>query len=279
MIQDVTDEEMNSLTQSILTRYGIDFTCYEPKSLKRRIIRVLNRFNQESIHELWIHFLRTPEFIHVFMNEISVGMTSMFRDPVLWANLSTRLKTEYAVKDISVWHAGCSTGEEVYSLGILLRESNLTRRAKALATDFNKDALAEAQKGVYHKIKMIENETNYRQFNPRGEMSKYCTAVDGKHLAMDPTLVSHCTFAYQNLITDPFPPQKFDIIFCRNVMIYFDKPTQSKILSRFVPLMKPHALLFAGHSENFLYVSDALKLKGKTVYELNATQRGARTKP
>ncbi|MBO18418.1 CheR family methyltransferase, partial [Herbaspirillum sp.] len=68
-------------------------------------------------------------------------------------------------------------------------------------------------------------------------------------------------------------------IFCRNVMIYFDKPTQSKILSRFVPLMKPHALLFAGHSENFLYVSDALKLKGKTVYELNANQRVVRAKP
>lgn len=97
---------------------------------------------------------------------------------------------------------------------------------------------------------------------------------------MRPELRKLITFKQLNLLADGWPLSgQFDVIFCRNVMIYFDKPTQSKILSRFVPLMKPHALLFAGHSENFLYVSDALKLKGKTVYELNATQRGARTKP
>ena len=259
MTQDVTDEEMNSLTQSILTRYGIDFTCYEPQSLRRRIIRVLNRFNHESIHSLWIHFLRTPEFVHVFMNEISVGMTSMFRDPVLWKNLRTHLQTEYAMKSISVWHAGCSTGEEVYSLGILLRESNLARRAKALATDFNKDALAEGQKGVYHKIKMIENETNYRAFNATGDINKYYTAVDGKHVTMDPTLINHCTFAYQNLVTDPFPQQKFDIIFCRNVMIYFDSIAKRKLLDKFHASLNPGGLLIIGFFDAMSHLIDEHK--------------------
>jgi chemotaxis protein methyltransferase CheR len=259
MIQEVTDEEMNSLTQSILTRYGIDFTCYEPKSLKRRIIRVLNRFDHESVHGLWVHFLHDPEFIHVFMNEISVGMTSMFRDPVLWRNLRTHLQREYATKDVSVWHAGCSTGEEVYSLGILLRESNLVRRAKALATDFNKDALAEAQKGVHHKIKMIENETNYREFNARGDMSKYYTAVDGRHVAMDPTLVSHCTFSYQNLVTDPFPAQKFDIIFCRNVMIYFDAIAKHKLLDKFHASLNPGGFLIIGFFDTMNHLMDEHK--------------------
>jgi chemotaxis protein methyltransferase CheR len=91
----VSDEEIASLTQSILTRYGIDFTCYEPKSLKRRIIRVLNLFELTSAHDLWVKFLRDPTFIKTFMNEISVGMTSMFRDPILWKNLKKRLNSEF----------------------------------------------------------------------------------------------------------------------------------------------------------------------------------------
>src|SRR5882757_8815531 len=99
LIQDVSEEEMNSLTQSILIRYGIDFTCYEPKSLRRRIIRVMNLFNVPTIHELWVKFLGDPQFIHVFMNEISVGMTSMFRDPVLWKSLKRRLPEDFKTKN------------------------------------------------------------------------------------------------------------------------------------------------------------------------------------
>src|SRR4051812_42212206 len=101
----LTEEEMNSLTQSILTRYGIDFTNYEPKSLRRRIIRVLSHLNLSSVHELWIRFLRDPDFIHLFMNEISVGMTSMFRDPVLWKKLKTRISADFRNRtELSVWH-------------------------------------------------------------------------------------------------------------------------------------------------------------------------------
>jgi chemotaxis protein methyltransferase CheR len=260
MVQEITEEEMNSLTQSILTRYGIDFTCYEPKSLRRRIIRVLDRHHHESVHGLWVQFLRDANFIHVFMNEISVGMTSMFRDPVLWRNLRTRLQQDYALRDkISVWHAGCSTGEEVYSLGILLRETNLARKARAIATDFNKDAIQEAQQGIYHKIKMIENETNYRQFNPTGDISRYYTAVDGKHVQMDPALVSHVSFSYQNLITDPLPPQKFDFIFCRNVMIYFDTTAKYKLLEKFYTSLNPGGCLIIGFFDTMNHLIDERK--------------------
>lgn len=257
MVQEITDEEMNSLTQSILTRYGIDFTCYEPKSLRRRIIRVLNRFDHPSVHSLWVHFLHHPDFVHDFMNEISVGMTSMFRDPILWKNLRARLVSEYAGKDmISVWHAGCSTGEEVYSLGVVLRETNLAGKTKALATDFNKDALKDAQKGVYHKIKMIENETNYRQFNPTRDFSKYYTVVDSHHVAMDPTLTAHTTFSYQNLITDAFPVQKFDFIFCRNVMIYFDTAAKRKLLDKFYTALNPGGYLIIGFFDTMNHLID-----------------------
>ena len=231
LIHDISEEEMNSLTESILKRYGIDFTCYEPKSLRRRIIRVLNLFNLASAHELWIRFLNDSKFIHVFMSEISVGMTSMFRDPIFWVKLRARISMDFRHRDsVSIWHAGCSTGEEVYSLGILLQETHLQGKAKALATDININAIEEAKKGVYHKIKMIENETNYREFNPDKLFSSYFSS-DGKHALMNPQLINHAEFAYQNLITDPFP-FCFDIILCRNVMIYFDATAKSKIFSK-----------------------------------------------
>jgi len=251
----VTEEEMNALTQSILTRYGIDFTCYEPKSLRRRILRVLNHLNLSSIHDLWLRFLRDPEFVHVFMNEISVGMTSMFRDPVLWRNLKKRVPVDYGQKNaLAIWHAGCSTGEEVYSMGILLREMNLQEKAKALATDFNKNAIEEAKKGVYHKIKMIENENNYKEINPYQDFRQYYTK-DGMYDSMDPTLINHTSFKYHNLITDTFPTG-FDIIFCRNVMIYFDTIAKTKLLNKFHEALNPGGIFIIGFFDTMMLLMD-----------------------
>lgn len=260
VVQEISEEEINALTQSILTRYGIDFTCYEPKSLRRRIIRVLNRFNLESAFELWGQFLKDKEFVHVFMNEISVGMTSMFRDPVLWRRLKTRMHKEYSMKDkLSVWHAGCSTGEEVYSMGILLKETNLINKTKAKATDFNKDAIEEAKKGVYHKIKMIENETNYKEVSPFIDFTKYYTS-DGKHAVMNSELINHADFSYQNLITDAFP-SGFDIIFCRNVMIYFDNIAKVKLLEKFHAALNPGGYLIIGFFDTMIHLMDNKKFE------------------
>src|SRR6187551_1238243 len=101
----VSDEEVASLSQSILTRYGIDFTCYEPKSLKRRIVRLLLMNHYTSIHELWIRLLRDQTFIHTFLNEISVGMTSMFRDPFFWKHLQRLLSKNFSQStNLSIWH-------------------------------------------------------------------------------------------------------------------------------------------------------------------------------
>jgi chemotaxis protein methyltransferase CheR len=251
---------MNSLTESILIRYGIDFTCYEPKSLRRRIIRVLNLFNLAAVHELWTRFLSDPQFIHVFMSEVSVGMTSMFRDPILWINLKKRISKDYRHNEsISIWHAGCSTGEEVYSLGILLQETFLQGKAKAFATDINMNAIEEAKKGIYHKIKMIENETNYRAFNPQKSFANYFIP-DGKYAVMKPHLISHASFAYQNLITDSFP-SGFDIILCRNVMIYFDAAAKSKILAKFYEALNPGGYLIIGFFDTMSYLIDSNKFK------------------
>jgi chemotaxis protein methyltransferase CheR len=141
----------------------------------------------------------------------------------------------------------------------------LTPPVQILATDIDTNVLATAAEGIYgmDRVDKLAPE-RLRKFFLKGK---------GSHQGMArvrPELRSLVTFRQLNLLEDNWHlSQQFDAIFCRNVMIYFDKPTQRKILARFVPLMKPEALLFAGHSENFLYVSDALRLRGKTVYELN----------
>jgi chemotaxis protein methyltransferase CheR len=260
LIHDVTEEELNSLTQSILTRYGIDFTCYEPKSLKRRIIRILNLFNLGSVHDLWVKFLRDSTFIRTFMNEISVGMTSMFRDPILWKSLKRRLNAEFHMRSsISIWHAGCSTGEEVYSMGIVLRETNLHEKATAYCSDFNEAALREAQEGVYHKIKMIENESGYREYNAFSDFSKYYES-NGKSAQMDLNLIKHAKFEYHNLITDAYP-QGFDLIFCRNVMIYFDNAAKLKLLEKFHHSLNPGGYFIIGFFDTMGHLMDNDKFK------------------
>jgi chemotaxis protein methyltransferase CheR len=143
--------------------------------------------------------------------------------------------------------------------------NTLTPPVQIIATDIDTNVLSTASEGVYGMDRM-------EKMAPE-RLKRFFLKGKGRHEGMArvrPELRQLVTFRPLNLLADSWPLNgQFDAIFCRNVMIYFDKETQRKILARFVPLMKPHALLFAGHSENFLYVSDSLRLRGKTVYELN----------
>jgi chemotaxis protein methyltransferase CheR len=241
----VSDEELQSLTSAIFQRHGIDFTCYERLSLKRRVIRALGVFNVDSIHALWRLILRDRSFIYSFMDEISVGLTAMFRDPILWRKMQYLLNSDLAKKkDLAIWHAGCSSGEEIYSLGIVLRESVFNNTVTAWATDISKQAIEQAQRGGYHALKFSEYEQNYKEFNPYGSLKRYSIAGDGA-FQMHSDLIRHVSFEYHNLITDPFPVNQ-DIIFCRNVMIYFDNGAKLKLLKKFYNSLKPGGLLIIG---------------------------------
>ncbi len=201
-----------------------------------------------------------------FTNALTTNLTSFFRESHHFPILADFVKT--LKEPATVWCSASSTGEEPYSIAMTLCEAygTLTPPAQIVATDIDTNVLATGANGVYpmERIEKMSPE-RVKKFFLRGK-----GAQEG-FVRVRPELRKMVTFKQLNLLGDGWPVSgPFDVIFCRNVMIYFDKPTQSKILSRFVPLMKPHALLFAGHSENFLYVSDALKLKGKTVYELNS---------
>jgi len=255
MAIEISEEEVNSLTAAIMTRHGIDFTSYEPKSLKRRVVRALSVFKLNSIHELWVKVLHEKGFVHTFVNELSVGLTSMFRDPHFWNALSAMLPNlSKQTGGLKVWHAGCSTGEEVYTFNIVLHKLGLEKMVQSMASDMNTQALDHAKAGLYHHIKMEEYERNFNEFNPNDKLSNYYNKVD-KFCQMEGKLIERVEFKKSNLITDT-EPEEYDIIFCRNVMIYFDNGAKRIVLDKFYENLKPGALLIIGFFDALLPVID-----------------------
>lgn len=206
-----------------------------------------------------------------FTNALTTNLTAFFREGHHFPILAEHAKRARA--PLSIWCAASSTGEEPYSIAMTLCETfnSLTPPASIVATDIDTKVLDAASNGVYafERVEKLSRERLQRFFlKGKGERSGF--------VRVRPELQRLVEFRPLNLLGTNWPVKgPFDAIFCRNVMIYFDKPTQSRILSRFVPLMKPDGLLFAGHSENFVYASDDFALRGKTVYELSPRLRKA----
>ena len=206
-----------------------------------------------------------------FVNSLTTNLTSFFREEHHFPILADHLVL--LKKPIRIWCSAASTGEEPYTIAITACEAfgTLTPPVEIIATDIDTNVLNTAARGVYpnDRISKLPNHI-LKQYFQRG------TGAQEGAVRVRNELKALINFQPLNLLGDNWiVKEPFDVIFCRNVMIYFDKPTQTKILSRFAPLMKPHALLFAGHSENFMYVSNAFKLRGKTVYELNKNANSA----
>ena len=210
-----------------------------------------------------------------FTNALTTNLTSFFREahhfPLLAEHVK-KVRARSAQAPMTIWCSAASTGEEPYSIAMTVCEAfnSLTPPVQIIATDIDTNVLATGAQGVYtiDRLDKMAPE-RARRFFLRGKGDQ-----EGM-VRVRPELRALVEFKQLNLLADAWPLKgQFDVIFCRNVMIYFDKETQRKILARFVPLMKPDALLFAGHSENFLYVSESLKLRGKTVYELDVRRNG-----
>lgn len=204
-----------------------------------------------------------------FTNALTTNLTAFFREAHHFPLLAEHVLN--AKGSVSIWCSASSTGEEPYSIAMTVCEAfgTLTPPVNIVATDIDTHVLNTASNGVYpiDRIDKME-QGRVKRFFLRGKGSQ------AGLVRVRPELRNMITFKSLNLLAGAWPVTgPFDVIFCRNVMIYFDKPTQGKILSRFAPLMKADGLLFAGHSENFLNVSDAFNLRGKTVYELNHRHR------
>lgn len=214
-----------------------------------------------------------PAEWQAFVNSLTTNLTSFFREAHHFAALTAhveRLRRERR-RDLSVWCCASSTGEEPYSIAMTLADAygTYTPPATVIATDVDTSVLAKAQAGVYpaERVAKLTPEQLRRYFVRE-------TGADGESAyAVRPELRRLVAFRQVNLLDSRWPIRgPLDAIFCRNVMIYFDKVTQRRILHRFVPMMHPDALLFAGHSENFLHSGDLFRLRGSTVYELASAQ-------
>jgi chemotaxis protein methyltransferase CheR len=199
-----------------------------------------------------------------FVNSLTTNLTSFFREPHHFPIFAEQLQRLGTSRPIRIWCSAASTGEEPYSIAITVAEtfgSNCSH-VSIFASDLDTNVLATAQKGVY-PIERVEKMTTerLRRFFLRG------TGSQEGYVAVRPELKKMIEFQRVNLLEPNWPIRgPLDVIFCRNVMIYFDKPTQYKILSRFAPMMQGNGLMFAGHSESFLHAADLFKSLGKTVY-------------
>ena len=250
---ELNDEELNSITQALYQRYRYDYRSFEKKSLARRIRRVMRKYNLANSVELWRKILYDESFVEKMTNDISVGLTSFFRDPRLWQFLYQQVLPAFgSQRNIHLWHAGCATGEEVYSMALIIDQLGLRAQCKGLATDISSDFIAFAQRGIYPEEaqqKLIEQH-NIIGIAP-ATLNRWLVSTEPAAVSFNSRLISHITFKQQNLLTER-SQQQFHIIFCRNVLIYFERPAKMELLQHFYQQLVPGGILVLGLFDSVL---------------------------
>ena len=241
--------EMQLLIEGIYRKYGYDFRNYAKASLKRRIKQHLAKSNLDNISQLTHDILHHLSSFEKLLLDFSVSVTEMFRDPAFYLALREQVLPSFRKTPfIKVWHAGCATGEEVYSMAILLREEGLYERTQIYATDFNEVVLKKGRAGVYPISRIKSYTANYQKAGGRNSFADYYTARYDSVL-MDRSLKKNIVFADHNLVTD-WVFGEMDIIFCRNVLIYFDRKLQNRVFELFRESLKPGGVLCLGSKES-----------------------------
>jgi chemotaxis protein methyltransferase CheR len=258
-MRDIEIAELRNLTQVIKDTYNYDFTNYAMSSFKRRIQRVMDVFKMNSVQELINRLKEDRSFFHDFVSEITVNVTEMFRDPSFW-----RVARDHIVPNIllnadtiSIWHAGCSSGEEVFSMAVMLKEMGILEKSRIIATDLDPEILDKARAGVYSLKNMELNEKNYIRYQGTGKLSDYYTVRDGKAY-MDKSLVANVSWRQHNLVSGPVF-NKFDMVLCRNVMIYFNQTLQNEVLKRLHESLFKYGYLAIGSKESLIWCEIANK--------------------
>jgi chemotaxis protein methyltransferase CheR len=241
--------EIEMLLHGIRTRYGYDFHHYSRASLRRRLERALAQTRLTHFSQLLDRLFHDERCFDEFLKIMSISVTEMFRDPDFYRAIRTHvvplLKTYPFIK---IWHAGCATGEEVYSMALLLHEEGFLDRARIYATDFNKHSLDTASDGVYSAKQMTAYADNYRLAGGKGHFPDYYS--DGYEFAkFKDFLKERITFSYHNLVTDGVFGE-MNIICCRNVLIYFDKTLQDQVLRKFSESLRHGGFLCLGNRES-----------------------------
>jgi chemotaxis protein methyltransferase CheR len=245
-------EELELLLGDLYTRYGYDFTEYSRASLHRRVQRLFALDNFPGFAEFRYRLQHDNIYFRRFVEEITVNVTEMLRDPGFYRILRTTILPVLATYPfIRIWHAGCSTGEEVYSMAILLKEAGLLQKSLLYGTDINPRVIEKARKGIFPVSQMQKYSENYIQSGGLRDFSSYYTA--NYHLAkFDSSLTAKMIFSTHNLVSD-FSFNEFQLILCRNVLIYFERELQAKVFKLFDYSLENFGYLALGSKESLRF--------------------------
>jgi chemotaxis protein methyltransferase CheR len=263
---DLEKIELDCLLEAVYRRYGFDFREYAPASLRRRIKRRVKLEELPSISALQEQLLRDPDVMQRLLLDLSINVTAMFRDPTFHVAFREQVVPLLRTYPFArIWVAGCSTGEEVYSLAILLAEESLYERTRIYATDINEAVLEPARLGVFPLAKMQDYTRNYISAGGKRSFSDYYTSgYDGA--AFDRSLMRNVVFAQHNLVSDR-SFNEFHAIVCRNVMIYFERSLQERVFELFDDSLARLGVLALGHKESLRSSSLAHKYEELDVIE------------
>lgn len=251
-IDELEKLEIKLLLNGLYEWCGYDFREYAYPSLKRRILHRVYAEKLPTITALLNKILHDADCLHRLLDDLSINVTEMFRDPLFWKEFREKaVPYLHSFPSIRIWLAGCASGEEIYSMAIVLKEEGLYDKSKIYATDFNQEILKVAKSGIYPLEKMKKYTQNYFQSGGKVEFSHYYK-VTNSGVKFDASLMKNVIFAQHNLVTDR-SFNEFQVIFCRNVMIYFNKTLQEKVHGLFFESLTKLGYLGLGDKETIKF--------------------------
>ena len=245
---------MELLLLAIYRHHGFDFRSYAKASLHRRVQRHLESTGLSTISQLTDSILHDDSALQRLLHDLSVNVTAMFRDPSFFLEFrKTVVPLLRTYPTVRIWHAGCSTGEEVYAIAILLEEEGLAERCRIYATDMDSTVLEHARRGIFPLSRMKEYTSNYFLGGGKRSLSEYYTAkYDGALFAS--RLTRNVLFTQHNLVTDGVFSE-FNVILCRNVLIYFDRKLKDHVLALFSDSLGTLGVLCLGRGESLRFTA------------------------
>ncbi len=248
--------EIDLLIQAIYLKYGYDFRAYSKASIRRRILGNLSKSGVSTVSEMQHRLLYDRDFFEKLLLELTVNVSAMFRDPSFFKAVREIISPELKKRPfVKIWHAGCSTGEEVYSMAILLREEGVYGNATIYATDVNEAVLDRAKKGIFPIERMKDYTRNYKMAGGLASFADYYTARYDRTI-MDRGLKKNIVFSDHNLVTDGVFGE-MDLILCRNVLIYFNRDLQNRVFGLFVSSLRKGGFLCLGSKETLMFSAHA----------------------
>lgn len=252
MERGISDEELRELLIDLVEIYGHDFTAYSKASLIRRINRLYSHDRFLSFAEFRYRIRTDADYFRRFIEQITVNVTEMFRDPLFFHTLRTSLLPILATYPfIKIWHAGCATGEEVYSMAIMLKEADLLHKSILYATDINPEVIGQASAGIYPIHPMKQYSIQYQKAGGTEEFSRYYTS-GYNHVLFSEELRRRMVFSTHNLVSES-SFNHFQLIICRNVLIYFERDLQAKVFSLFDESLEALGFLALGNKETLKF--------------------------